>query len=256
MDMVASIKELATELGDNDQGVAYKAYKSLEAIATRASAPDNGPKRAKVAAELAADLNAMTKPEKDDKGKDKPRKLIHSSRTRNKIIRLLSYVAGAKEVPALAKILGDLDLREMARFALDRNTSDEATTALIKALDDEVGPCFRSGLVNALGRRKGVTALAALKSAAEDEDRQVRIVAVEALSNFADASSDALIVKATKADCPRCRARAHKARVRLAETLCRKGNKSAAKRICNAIRASDACPPQKEAAERVLKAMD
>ena len=58
---------------------------------------------------------------------------------------------------------------------------------------------------------------------------------------------------APAADCARCRARANQARVRLAETLCKTGDKSAAKRIYNAIRRSDADAPKKKAAELALK---
>lgn len=244
---MASIKELVKQL-DDKQEVAYRAYKALEGIVTRASAPANDQERAAAAADLAAELNAMTKPEKDKNGKEKPPKLVHSTRVRNRVARLLSYVAGAKEVPALVQALADLEVREMARFALDRNTSNEATQALIKTLD-EVGPTFRTGVVNALGKRQGAGVLARLRQATEDEDGQVRIAAVEGLANFADASNDAFITKATKAKCPRCRTRAHQARVRLAEKLRKAGKKSAAKRIYKAVCAGDADEPQKKAAE-------
>ena len=251
---MASIKELAKQLG-GDQEAAYRAYKALEQIVTRASAPGNDRERAAAAADLAAELHARGEPKKDKKGNETPGDLIHSSRTRNKIARLLSYVAGAGQVPALTKLLGDLEVREMARFALDRDASAEATEALIKALDEQVGPEFRVGVVNALSKRTGANVLKALKQAAQDEDRPVRIAAVEALSGFPDPAHDPLIAKATQADCTRCRARAHKARVRLAETLSKAGKKAAARRIYNAIQSSDADDPQKKAAEIGLKAI-
>jgi len=248
-----SIKELVGQLG-GDQEAAFRAYKAIEDIVTRASAPENDKERAAAAADLAAELNAKTEPEKDDKGKEKPPRLIHSARVRSKIARLLGYVAADKEVPALVEALDDLDVREMARFALDRSISPKTTEALINALEDQVGPDFRTGVVNALAKRGCARSLAALKKTAEsDEDRPVRIAAVEALANFADPSNDALIAKAAKADCPKCRVRANKARMRLAETLCKAGDKSAARKIYKAICASDACPPQKKAAEMALK---
>ena len=251
---MASIKELAKQLG-GDQEAAYRAYKALAEIVTRASAPDNDQERAAAAADLAAELHARGEPKKDKNGKEKPGDLIHSSRTRAKIARLLSYVAGAGQVPALTELLGVLDVREMARFALDRNASTEATDALIKALDEQVGPDFRVGVVNALSKRTGANVLKALKQATQDEDRPVRIAAVEALSRFPDPGHDVLIAEATQADCRRCQARAHKARVRLAETLGKAAKKSAARRIYNAIRSSDADDPEKKAAEIGLKAI-
>jgi len=251
---MATIKELVKQMG-GEQKAASTAYRALEDMATRAGAPGSEARRATVAADLGAELTAMTEPKKDEKGKDIPPRLVHSSRIRAKVARLLSYVAGAEEVPALVQALGDLEVREMARFALDRNISAAATEALIKALDDQVGPIFRTGIVSALGKRKGANVLSALQKAAEHEKCHVRIAAIEALANFADASNDAFIAKATRAQCPGCRARANKARVRLAETLCQAGNKPAARRIYKAIRASNAEAPQKKAAEIGLKSL-
>ena len=65
----------------------------------------------------------------------------------------------------------------------------------------------------------------------------------------------ASLAKATQAPCPGCRARANKARVRLAETLCQAGNKPAARRVYKAIRASNAGAAQKKAAEIGLKTL-
>jgi hypothetical protein len=241
-----NVKELAKKMGDPELAVAHHAYRDLENVATRASAPGNG-ERAQVAAALAAELNARGAPRKDRKGKQVPGRLIHSTAVRNKLIRLMNYVAGDDEVPVLAGLIKDLDLREMVRFTLDRVPSDAATEALIQALD-EVGPDFRVGIIGGLAKRRGAHVEAALKKAAADEAKRVRIAAVEALACFADPSNDAIIAKATKADCRNCRARAHKARVRLAGTLAKAGNEAAARRIYNAIRQSDAGEPQKEAA--------
>jgi len=245
------IKELVKKMGDSDPAVAHEAYRGLENVATRAGKRGNN-ERAQIAAAMTAELNARKAPGKDKNGKKKPGGLVHSAAVRNKLVRLLSYIAGDAEVPVLAELTRDLDLREMARFTLERIPSEAATKALIKALD-EVGPDFRVGVIGALAKRRSDGAPAALRKAAEDGEKPVRIAAVEALANFPDPSHDALIAKATRADCRQCRARAHKARVRLAETLAKAGSKRAAKRIYNAIRQSDAGGPQKKAAELALK---
>jgi len=76
---------------------------------------------------------------------------------------------------------------------------------------------------------------------------------LEALANFPDASSDGLMVKLTKDDCPAYRALSHRARVRLAHTLSESGDKDAACRIFKSIQKSDAGEPQKKAARIALK---
>jgi len=248
------IKELVKQLG-KDQETAYKANYALLQMVTRASAPDvvSQARRGEVAGQLAAELNAKTKPKKNKKGKEVPPELVHSAVVRSAICRLLAYVGGAGEVPALVEALGDLEVREMARLALDGNRSEEATAALVQAVE-AIGPEFRVGAINALGRRKGPNVVAALRKAAEDDDPEAALAAVEALANFADPSVDAVIAKAAGAKCAKARARANKARVRLAETLRKAGNKAAARAIYKAIAASDADQVQKRAAETGLKA--
>lgn len=246
-----NIKELVKKMGDADPAVAHKAYRDLEDVATEANTPGNG-ERARVAAAMAAELNARGAPKKDKNGKEKPGGLLHSHPARSGLVRLMNYVAGESEVPVLAGLTKDLGLREMARFTLERIPSEAATEALINALE-EVGPDFRVGVIGALAKRQSAGALAALKKSADDEEKPVRIAAVEALAGFADPSNDAIIVKATKSDCRDCRARAQKARVRLAGTLAKAGNDAAAKRIYSAIRQSDADEPQKKAAQIALQ---
>lgn len=247
------ISRLVAELG-KDQETEYKANLELQRIVARANAPGAEDERAAVAAALVAELNAMTEPTKDDRGRDVPARIKHSPRVRNRVCRLLSYVAGPNEVPAYVGVLPDLQLREMARCALDRVPGREATDALIGALED-VGPRFRIGVINSLARRGGDAALAAVKSAAADEDPEVRINAIEALSAFPDASSDLLIIEATRTGPARHRVRAQRARVRLAETLHRAGYNGEAKRIFTAIHDGDAGAAQKRAAEIALEAM-
>jgi HEAT repeat protein len=251
---MASIAELAKKLNDGDPAVAHKAYRDIEDIATRASDPAND-KRADVAAQLAEQLHARGEPKKDKNGNEKPGDLIHGKRARNQIMRLMAYVASAKEVPALESVLGDLDLREMARFALDRNTSKAATQALIKALETQVGPTFRAGVVNALGERSCKCSIPSLQKATEDPDREVRMAAIDALAKHPDPANDAFIAKAAKSKCCQTRKQANKARVRLAEALCKAGDKATAKKIYKAIATGDADCPQKKAAKMALETM-
>jgi hypothetical protein len=248
------LEDIIKRLGDADQVVAFKAYQALLKVVMEDTRPGKEASRAKTAATLAAEVMARVPGGKDDKGKEKPPVPKYAAPVRIKTLRLLSYVATPKEVPTFVQACDDLDLREMARFALDGNTADEATKALIEALE-KVGPEFRIGVVNALGKRKGPEAIKILQKAADDSEPEVAMAAIEALAGFPDPSSDPLLAKAAECDCPKARNRANVARIRLAETLRLAGNKAAAKGIYSAILAGKADKPQRKAAELALKAL-
>lgn len=249
-----SIRELVEQFGD-EQEKAYTAFRQVELMVTRASAPGEEADKAQLAAELTSGLWAMTEAKKDEKGRDVPPASRYPLAARVKILRLLPYVAGDNEVPAIAKAMDDLDLREDARCALDRNRSERATKALIDALDSSAGPEFRVGIVGSLGTRPSAQAMAALQKATSDSEPPVALAAVEALANFPEPANDEFIVKATECKCPVARQRAFKARVRFAENLSKSGAKFAAKKVYQSIAAGDADALHKKAAELALKAL-
>src|SRR5262245_4436138 len=244
-----SISELAEQLGNADPKVAYRARQEL--AQTTADSGKKGESQAEAANALAAELAAKTKTTRNGKEEETPK---YSATVKNQIAQYLSVVAEDAQVPALASALTSLETREMARWALERIPTAAATAALITALD-QVGPEFRVGVVNALGRRKGAEVQAALLKTASDEDIHVRLAAIEALANFPEPSNDEPITAAAKGGPPRARARAHRARVRLAETLRIDGKKDAAIAIYKAIVANDADEPQKKAARLALEQM-
>jgi hypothetical protein len=251
---MASIAEVIGQLG-GEQEVAYTAYRQVELMVVKANAPGKEAERAQVAAELAGQLWALTDAKKDDQGKDVPRRPIHPVATRIKILRLLQGVAGDKEVPAIAKALDDLELREDARCTLDRISSHEADQALVNALETAVGSEFRVGIVASLAARPNAFVMAALQKATADCDREVALTAVEALANFPEPANDEFIAKAAQCPCPVARRRASRARVRFAENLARLGAEFAARKVYQSIAAGDAEAPQKKAAEMALKAL-
>lgn len=244
---MSSISELVAQLGSDDQTKAYQARKGLiEAVSRAAKPADQKP----VAAELASALTATTKT-KGQGGKEEEQPKF-SPAVRNQVSQYLAQVADDEQVPALAAALGNLETREMARWALDRIPTEAATKALVAALE-QVGPEFRVGVINALGKRKGTDVQAALLRAAGDDDMQVRFAAVEALANLPEPSNDEPIAAATKVGPPRARNRAQKARVRFAETLRLAGKKDAAIAVYKSIIANDADEPQKKAAKMALE---
>ncbi len=254
---VSTLKKL-----EGDQVTVFQTYQTLADMALKSTAPGKDKDRQELAAFLASELNAMdpAPPDKDDKDKkkdekkEKPPIQRYSFAIRNQIARVLGMVAGEAEVPALAAAMKELELREAARCALDRVKGNAADEALIKALED-VGPEYRVGVVGSLGDRNGDKVVKALQGLANDLDQEVRVAAFDALAKIPDASSDEVIAAAAKCKCPIARQAAVKARVRLAETLARSGDKSNARRILEDIRRSDANAPQKKAAEIGIKAM-
>ena len=244
-----NIQQLVKDLGNEDAGAAYKAEHILSTMAAHAADPDKGDERAAVAAALAAELIAETEYKDRDKTRTRP---THSARARRHVARCLSLVGGDKEVDALAKAMEDFDVRDMARFALERNPTAATTAALITAVD-HVGTDFRVGVVNALGRCHCEASMNALRSLTSDADGEVRLAAAEALAGFAEPTHDAIIAGAAKADAPRAEARAAKARIRLAETLRNAGEQAAATRIYNTMKQSNkVAPAQRKAAELAL----
>lgn len=236
------------KLGNPDPVQNYQAKRSLEDLISLAG----GPGQDKLASALASELNAK----REVKEGDKTNHVIkYNPATRSTIARYLALVAGPEEIPALVEAMNDLDVRESARWALDRIQCAEATNALITAAVDGIGPEFRAGAINALGRRSGPEVVEALKKCAQDPYIEIRLVAAEALANQPDASSDTVITEAANGDgvfAERARARLAKARIRLAETLVRSGDKAAGKKIYEAVVSSNPDDAQKEAASIAL----
>lgn len=242
-----SIGNLVEQLGSGDQAQGYKAYLELFNRAASAGAPGNESARSELARELAAELNAEV-----EDGDSKRQK--HSAKVRGLVARVLALVGGDEQVPAVKQTLGDFHAREMGRWSLDRIPGEAATSALIVAAVEGIGPEYRIGAINALGKRQGDATVAALKQCAEDGDLEVRLAAVEALSNQtepeADASFASLLAESHLPE--RARGRAIKARIRLAETLARAGQTSAAKSVYEAVLAGKPDDPQRAAAQRGL----
>jgi HEAT repeat protein len=242
-----SISELVEQLGSDDQKVAYQARQELAKLSAIASKPDAG--QPELANGLAAELTATTKAIRNGKEQETPK---HSAVVKNQLVQYLSILGTDSHVAVLSAALSSLETREMARWALDRIPSEAATKALVSAFE-QVGPEFRTGVINALGKRKGAEVQAALLKAASDSEMSVRLAAIEALANFPEPSNDEPIASAAKAGPPRARARANKARVRLAETLRNAGKKDAAVAIYKSIVGNDADEPQKKAARLALE---
>jgi len=247
-----SIEQICQQLTD-DQTKAFQAGKKLADLAAAAGAPGKEAERAALAAELAKQLNAVNET-KDNRGRVQ-KSLRYSPAVRGEIARALASVGGEAEVAPLTEALKDFEVREMARWALDRMACAAATAALIEAAQQAVGVEFRVGAINALGRRSGPEVVAALKQCAADGDVEIRLAAGEALANFPDASSEPVIAQILLDRPGNSRAikRIAIARLQLADTLARAGQKDAAATVYRAVESATVDEAQKKAAHAVLE---
>lgn len=239
---MATISELAAQLGSDDQTAAFKAKQALNQAVWHTRDADAGA----VAKEIAAEYGAKAE------GKDEPK---YSPKVRSELAQALSLIGSDAEVPALDAAAKASPDREMARWSLDRIPSATSTVALILAARSDVGTEFRVGAISSLGKRTGapIDVNTALKELAADKELEVRIAALEALANLGDAASDALLAEAIAKGGPdRATSRLVKARIRLGDALLRAGKKDEAKSVFQAIYAGAADEPQKKAAERAL----
>lgn len=257
-----SIIENISKVSDKNQATAFKAVQTLRFECYHVLDPARQDERTALAKALAAEMNATIMPEPPKEAKEKKKgknnakkpepKIKHDPETRNVVLGLLSIVGGEAEVPAIARTLDDLELREMARCALDRNPSPAATAALVAALEG-CGPDFRIGVINSLGCKGGPVALEALRRMTEDPAPEIRLAAVEALSKFPDPANDAIMAQAGRVGSERSRGRVAKARLRLAENLKDHGDKASAKQVYQSIPRDAAA--QRKAADVALRNM-
>lgn len=96
------------------------------------------------------------------------------------ICRQLALIATARQVPAIAALLGEESLTEAARAALEGIGGPEAAKALREALDSTSG-LQRIGVVNALGNLADAESVPVLAGLLADADPAIATAAAEAL---------------------------------------------------------------------------
>jgi type 1 glutamine amidotransferase len=117
------------------------------------------------------------------------------------VCRRLAILGSAASVPALAKLLSDERLSNMACFALERIPDSAAQDALRQALGNLKGN-LRTGVIHALGNRRSQTAVADFVGLLTDEDPAVCRAAAVALGKIggpaaAEALTAALVGRAS-----------------------------------------------------------
>jgi len=241
-----TVTELCNDLCSGEQVRAYQARQALTKLCFEVGAAGRENDRTTTAQELAQYLTKL-KPAKDNRG-EATVESMNTSLGAIDVCRALAAVGGDAEVVAVVECLKNIDLREAARWCLARMTCQAATDALASALQSAAGTEFRVGLINALAKKNGSATVEALRSATTDNEPEVRLAAAEALAQMPDATLDAAIAGIATGASTRRAARTARARLRLAETLLRTGNKDAAKMVFAAVAAADVPAPQKKAA--------
>lgn len=246
---MANVKQLCMDLGSDDQVKVYRAKQALVLATAEAGAPGKDRDRAAMAAEMAGCLTTE-KEQKDSKGKAGLAPELNAQ-GRSLVCRYLANVGDASSVPAIERAMQDFDVREMARWALQRMTCQAATDALARAALRGIGDEFRVGAIYSLAGRSGSSVREVLVECAGSQSLEVRLAAVEALACQGDAANDAVLAKAAGGG-PRGNKRIARARLRLAEKLVSAGQKQAGRQIYEQIATGKFDPAQQKAAQAAL----
>jgi type 1 glutamine amidotransferase/HEAT repeat protein len=120
--------------------------------------------------------------------------------------RELALIGSRREVPALARLLADDEMTDMARFALERIPGSAAGKALRKALKQISGKA-RTGVINSLGVRRDERAIRRLVPLLDDADRETAQAAAAALGRIGGTRATGTLMKAWVKGSPSQRAR-------------------------------------------------
>ena len=204
------IELVGGEFGD-PQGVKPKF--ALHGLVHYASRPGADAQRKMVAETLAKQLTAD-----------------HSDELKAFICRQLQLCGRPEEVPALAGLLGSDRLCEPATQAMLAIGGQQATAALRDALPKATGR-RASTIIKALGRLMDRASAAAIRKAAGDSDRNVRLTAWYALGNMGDAASADLLLSAAETETPYERTQATDACLLLGRRLAEAGAAKDAEKV-------------------------
>ncbi len=106
--------------------------------------------------------------------------------------RFLWMIGTARSVPALAKLLPDEKLSNVARYALERNSDPTAAAALRAALKTLTG-VQRIGVINSLGDRADPLAVQVLKPFVVSSDQALAEAAITAIGKIGTPSAIAVL---------------------------------------------------------------
>jgi HEAT repeat protein len=207
-----AVPQLFKLMGGENPTAALWAKKAVRAMAHHAARPSADKERAAVSAAFVAQVKSEA-----------------TMDVRSFAVEMLSFVGRDDAVPTLAALLKEKDLREMARWSLERIPGRRATEAIAKAVASADAE-FKVALIKTLGARGDVAAVPTVVAALNDSSPEVVRAAVAALGNLPDARSET-VLHGMKSSVPQAR----DALLHLAETFHAKGDHRAAERIYRQI---------------------
>lgn len=157
------------------------------------------------------------------------------------LVRMLGTVGSTKSVPALAALLADEQLSDVARLALEPMTDKAAGDALRDALDKAKGRLL-AGIIGSVGLRRDADAVKTLAALAKDTDAAVASAAISALGEIGSKASAEALAKIPAA------VNVARARIACANHLAKDGEKSAALAIFEDLYAASQPPGIREGA--------
>lgn len=163
----ALLSAIETAQTQDDPGTAMAAQNALERVVYHCTRP--GASAEKVAAEKAL-LARLQKPAPES--------------LQRFLLRLITVVGTSRSVPTLQKLLGDKNLREPARMALQQIPGNEATIALERAFSQASDPQWKSALLMAVGARKQPRSAKLVLNALKSSQSEVRMTAILVAGDF------------------------------------------------------------------------
>jgi HEAT repeat protein len=165
-----TVNDLLPRLAADTVRDRYSAQMELQKLALNAARPGAEAERAELATILAAKAADATVPQP----------------ARVWVVRQLEYIGAAESVTALTSLLNgqDVELKECARRALEKNPAPAATEALRTALKQGGEPAWIIGLLQALGERRDSGAIELIKL--HLSSKETALAASSALGKIAD----------------------------------------------------------------------
>ncbi|NQT81418.1 HEAT repeat domain-containing protein, partial [bacterium] len=182
-----AVAPLGKILAGKERAAAKAAGRALEVVAHYASRPGADAERKAVSAALIE----LTK-----KG--------NSVKVRDKALRLLGSTGQDNAVPAIAALLGDEEVWEAARWALERIPGRAANMALLRAVNQpprweksEILK-FQEAIISTLGAKKSPEVVEPLMKFVRSDRENIRIAAMEALARIGDPRAASVILNAAR----------------------------------------------------------
>lgn len=213
-DGIRQIVDMLVTPGEGDDA---KARFALNGVAMHVTRPGAEAERAMLAEVLVQAIEA-----------DKPVEV------KRLLVGMLQLVGKDESIAALEKLLTHQDLGEPATRALVQIGSDKAKTALLTALPAAKN-AQRVSIIQGLGDLRYKPAAAAIMAHAGSDDVNTRQVALVALANIGDPSSDEVLAKAANAQGRFERMQATNWYLLYAQRLAEDGNKARCAAICREL---------------------